>query len=170
MKYPVLETDRLFLRCPTAEDQRGLVAQLSKPMICATAPVKSRPSWCQMAAMSASWEVSGAGLFALIRKGSDKPIGLVGPWTPPNWPEPELGWAVWDDDPFLSHTAEGIAAVRGFAATRLRWSDLASFVDCDKGAALLVQMGCLDDPFALTRDGAQVFRHPPLRDGMVFAA
>jgi RimJ/RimL family protein N-acetyltransferase len=95
MLGPTLETDRLVLRPPRAEDFDAWAAMLADPVaahfIGGVQPAGA--AWRNLAAMTGGWVISGFGTFSVIEKASGRWIGRAGPWYPPGWPGPEIGWA-----------------------------------------------------------------------------
>jgi RimJ/RimL family protein N-acetyltransferase len=162
MIFPVIETAGLFLRRPTARDLDCAMQRLSARAVVATAPLTGAAAWRQMPTMLTHWALHGHGLFAAIPAGTDVPMGLVGPWQPAGWPEPEIGWLVWRQGPdTVALTAEAVAAACGHAGAALGWRECASFVCPGDTRALAVAelTGALPDPFA-DRAGAIAYRHP----------
>ncbi len=98
-------------------------------------------------------------------KGEDTPLGMVGAWCPDTWPEPEIGWTVWNP----AAEGKGIAfeaaqAARGYAYDVLGWPTAVSYVAPDNmrsrvlaerlGAAIDTKAASIGDPPCL------VYRHP----------
>ncbi|WP_068109553.1 GNAT family N-acetyltransferase [Tropicimonas marinistellae] len=168
MRTPVLETDRLFLRRPTRADIGAILAQLrsGKPHV-STAPLSGERALAQTVPIVCHWDLCGLGLFAVLPKGCDEPVGLAGPWHATGWPEPELGWLFWDTADADTLAPEALHAARDFAARGVGWREIISFVAPEdrRSAALARTIGAIADPFSDTDADALVFRHPvPTRD------
>ena len=162
MIFPVIETAGLFLRRPTQRDLDCAMQRLSARAVFATAPLTGAAAWRQMPTMLTHWALHGHGLFAAIPAGTDVPMGLVGPWQPSGWPEPEIGWLVWRQaEDAVDLAAEAVTAACGHAERALGWREAASFVCPDDARSLAVAdlAGALADPFA-DRAGAIACRHP----------
>ena len=162
MIFPVLETARLFLRRPTGADLDCALTRLAQPGTLATAPLSGRGGFRQMPTLLTHWQFHGHGLFAVLPRGADVPMGLVGPWQPSGWPEPEIGWLVWRQDAdAVDLAAEAVTAAVAHAQTALGWRETASFVCPTDARSLAVAdlAGALADPFA-DRAGAIACRHP----------
>jgi RimJ/RimL family protein N-acetyltransferase len=173
MKYPVIETASAFLRRPDAREQDVALRTFGRGAAMATAPLRGPQAWRQLALFLGHWELHGHGLFAVVPQGTEAAVGLVGPWQPAGWPEPEIGWLIWA--PGAEALAlEAARAARGFAGMRLGWTDAVSYVaEGDAAsAALATALGAVADPFAAAAEGAAcaVFRHPPARSGLGRAA
>uniref|UniRef100_UPI004047F51B GNAT family N-acetyltransferase n=1 Tax=Yoonia sp. TaxID=2212373 RepID=UPI004047F51B len=125
-----LQTPRLVMRRPqpgdwmvfhdfmmsdraTAFDSRGNLAKV----------------WRAFAAELGHWEIFGYGMWAVTLRGDNDCVGLVGPWTPPDWPETEIGWMMFD--PAIEGT--GIATEAAAAAVKhaydvLGWQTAVSYI------------------------------------------
>ena len=176
MKYPLIETERLFLRRPDARDQDLALRFFGtrRPRL-ASAPLAGGQAWRQLATFLGHWETEGHGLFAVVPAGEEVAIGLVGPWHPAGWPEPEVGWLVWSQSPEATElAAEAVAAACRFARACLGRDDVVSYVAGGDAASagLALSLGDVADPFAPRPDGADchVYCHPPLRRAMDRAA
>ncbi|MEO1677682.1 MAG: GNAT family N-acetyltransferase [Pseudomonadota bacterium] len=162
MKFPTIETRRLFLRAPNARDLEWAFTRLSGWECLATAPLAGRQAFRQMHVLLTHWQLSGFGMFAVLPEGADTPMGLVGPWQPSGWPEPEIGWLVWRrSDDAIELTAEAVNATVHHASGMLGWREAASFLCPSDGRSLAVAelTGALADPFA-DRAGAIAWRYP----------
>jgi len=91
---PTLETDRLILRPPGAEDFGSWAAFLADPVAARFIGGVQPPggAWRSLATMAGSWVISGFGNFSVIEKATGRWIGRAGPWYPHGWPGPEVGW------------------------------------------------------------------------------
>lgn len=162
MIFPNLETGSLFLRPAKDRDLDCALARLSAKDCFASAPLTGQSAWRQMPVMLTHWTLNGFGMFAVVPKGTDVPMGLVGPWQPSGWPEPEIGWLIWRQGAdAVALTAEAVTAACGHATSALGWCEAASFV-CPSDARSLAVVdltGALADPFA-DRAGAIAYRHP----------
>ncbi|SFC50840.1 GNAT family N-acetyltransferase [Tropicimonas isoalkanivorans] len=169
MRAPVLETTRLFLRRPTQSDIGSLLARLraGAPRL-STAPLCGPRALAQTVPIVCQWDLCGTGLFAVLAKGCDEPLGLAGPWHATGWQEPELGWLFWDTADADTLAPEAVHAARDFAARGLGWREIVSLVDAEdrRSAALARSCGAIGDPFCDDGTEALVFRHPvPARSG-----
>jgi len=95
MLGPTLETDRLILRPPGAEDFDAWAAFMADPVAARFlgGPQPLGGAWRSLAMMAGAWAVFGCSNFSVIEKTSGRWIGRAGPWHPPGWPGPEIGWA-----------------------------------------------------------------------------
>src|SRR5690606_7819868 len=71
------------------------------------------------------WQINGFGMWAVTLKddATDTARALIGPWHPPDWPEPEVGWMVLDSECEGKGIAtEAAAAAVDYAYRVLGWS------------------------------------------------
>lgn len=160
----ILETERLILRKPTAQDCVGAVSfYTSERSAMAGGNIDAGRAWRQFAAILGHWEIRGFGLFAVTQKPSDQIIGLVGQWYPGDWPEQELGWVVFDGSEGKSIAYEAACAARTHAYETLSWETAVSYIDPDnsRSIALAERLGChLDNEATLPKPDTLVYRHP----------
>lgn len=162
-----LETERLVLRVPEARDWEPfrdfMMSERAAPL---SGPHDLGPSWRMFAAEIGHWAIRGYGMWVLVPKGSDKGVGLVGPWYPADWPETEIGWMIWTDAAEgKGYAREAARAAIDHAWNVLKWGTAVSYVanDNHRSAALAERLGARLDPGApQPRPDApcRVFRHP----------
>ncbi len=92
-----LETARLVLRKPSMADLPDCVAFWSSPRChMMGGPWTPEVTEANLRDVIDQWDWRGFGLFAVTLKGSDRAVGLIGTWQPADYPEPEIGWSLWD--------------------------------------------------------------------------
>ncbi|WP_299194379.1 GNAT family N-acetyltransferase [uncultured Litoreibacter sp.] len=163
---PTLETERLILRAPKAEDFPALRAFFaSERAAFVGGPVEDeRTAWRILADATGMWVLRGFGSFIITRKGSDAALGLTGPWYPASWPEKELGWTCWDEN--IEGTGimfEAASAARDFAFRTLGWDTAVSYIDGKntRSIRLAERLGAAHDPRATgPHEDDLVYRHP----------
>ena len=130
---PILETPRLILRPPLAEDFDGYVELMSDAehvrFIGGATPASV--VWRQMMAVAGSWSLQGFGFFSVIEKASGRWVGRLGPWFPHDWPAQEVGWSVLASEAGKGFVTEGAAASIDWAFNHLGWTDLIHVIDPD---------------------------------------
>lgn len=94
-----IETSRLVLRLPQAEDTEALIEihhdpQAVKYVVFGTAPGGITAAWRNIAMMLGHWQLRGYGQWTVIEKASGEVIGRVGLWHPEGWPGIDLGWII----------------------------------------------------------------------------
>jgi RimJ/RimL family protein N-acetyltransferase len=162
---PVLETERLVLRAPRAEDFGvwDAFARTDRSRYMG-GPYSARDSWRAFANIVGHWVLRGWGEFVFCVRGEDAALGCAGPWFPEGWPEREIGWAVWDPAAEgKGYAFEAAQAARSHAFDVLGWETAVSYIDPDnaRSIALAERLGAVRDTEAAVFDeGDLVYRHP----------
>ncbi|WP_380056689.1 GNAT family N-acetyltransferase [Falsihalocynthiibacter sp. SS001] len=170
---PILTTERLTLRVPRLDDfpvvSEFIHSDRSKYV--RPAEVDEGMPFRVLSMFVGMWALRGYGLFAICLKDTDKMIGAVGPWHPIHWPEPELGWSIYDPAfEGKGYAREAAIATRAYAFNELGWDTAVSYIHKDNAASIkLAQaLGCTFDPDAeKMSDDTRVYRHtaPSESDG-----
>ncbi|MGH1424134.1 MAG: GNAT family N-acetyltransferase [Pseudooceanicola sp.] len=130
--HPVIETDRLRLIAPTAPDFDATAAYL---MPGARSFVDQHPDgeavWWSLATMIGHWHLRGYGHFAVREKATDLDIGLVGPWFPKGWPEPELSWQLLEGSEGKGYATEAARGVLDWLFREKGWASCISLIEED---------------------------------------
>lgn len=119
-----LETERLILRPPVAEDfpaWAGMMADEEASRFIG-GPLDRRHAWASMAVMAGAWSLQGMGNFSVLLKETGQWIGRAGPWMPEGWPGPEIGWAFAKAYWGKGYAREAAKASIGWARDALGWS------------------------------------------------
>ncbi len=169
MTSPVLQTSRLTLRRPVPTDWEAFHAFMMSDRATAFGSHGNLGrAFRSFLSELGHWEMFGVGMFAVTMRDDDRAIALVGPWTPPDWPEREVGWMVLD----ANSEGRGIAreaaeAALAYAWTTLGWNTVVSYIDEGnvRSRALAERLGAVIDPAAISVNGAGgkpvlVYRHP----------
>ncbi|WP_418594544.1 GNAT family N-acetyltransferase [Ponticoccus sp. (in: a-proteobacteria)] len=95
---PRLEAERLILRGPEQADAEPVIAFLmDSARAGGFGGYDNRgDAWRWFALMVGHWHIRGYGYFVIEDRASGKAAGISGIWNPEGWPEPELGWVVFD--------------------------------------------------------------------------
>ena len=162
---PTLETERLVLRAPTEADFppfRDFYAGPRSHFV--GGPLTAEMAWRMLAMEIGHWWLKGFGRFIVAERTTGTPVGLVGPFCPYGWPEPEIGWDLFDGFEGQGYATEAAIAARDWAYDTLGWTTAISLVKpANTASARLAQrMGAvLDGGFTHERHGPmQVWRHP----------
>ena len=167
---PVLETDRLILRGFEHRDFDPLCAFLTDPVRADGFGVeKDRPkAWRWFALNIGHWALHGYGYFAIEWKATGETCGITGIWNPEGWPEPELGWVVFDGFEGKGIAAEGAARARQWAYDDLGFTTLTSNIvpGNTRSVALAERLGAR---FERTYENVEMgedmlYRHPAPND------
>ncbi len=165
---PILQTDRLTLRLPGLQDVPVLDAFLATDRAGFTLPADASAgpalTWRAISQLAGMWALRGYGQFVYCAKGTDQALGAAGPWHPLHWPEPELGWAVWDPSAEgQGFAAEATRAARDWAYEVLGWTSAVSYIDPanTRSRVLAERLGCTLDTLAdAPAPDLSVWRHP----------
>ena len=163
---PVIDTPRLRLRGPEAADFDTFAGFMASPRAaCVGGPVPRAQAWRSFGHLAGHWLMRGYSMFIIADRDGGAPLGMAGPWFPEGWPEPEIGWSIWDpqaEGRGLAH--EAATAARRFAYDSLGWTTAISLIveGNDRSEALARRMGCAreGDFTHETLGGSRIFRHP----------
>jgi RimJ/RimL family protein N-acetyltransferase len=126
-----IETDRLILRPPQAEDFDAWAANMADEESARfIGGLQARPvAWRGFLTMVGAWAVQGFGMFSVIEKSSGRWIGRMGPWYPEGWPAREVGWGLARHAWGKGYAQEGAVACMDFAFDQLGWDDVIHCID-----------------------------------------
>jgi RimJ/RimL family protein N-acetyltransferase len=130
---PTLETNRLILRPPLAEDFEPWAAFAADPEASRYlgGPQGREGAWRQMCVVTGAWTVRGFSMFSVIEKSTGAWIGRLGPWQPEGWPGTEVGWglarAAWGK----GYATEGAAAAIDWAFDTFGWTEVIHCIDAE---------------------------------------
>lgn len=152
-RIPEIETERLRLRLPKASDLPAHVAfRSSERSRGVGGPFDPASSFHHLAGIVGQWQLRGYGRWMVADRKTDAPFGIVGIYHPDDWPEPEIGWSVYEVAEGRGIAREAALASRDFAYETLGWSRIISLVAPEnrRSVRLAERMGA-------ERDG--VFQH-----------
>ncbi|WP_134682078.1 GNAT family N-acetyltransferase [Paracoccus ravus] len=94
---PVIETDRLILRAPRFSDLDAITAfGLSERSRHVGGPMPEWKSWTSLSSMIGHWVIRGYGWWMIEDKATGHVAGRTGIGHHIDWPEPELGWHLYE--------------------------------------------------------------------------
>jgi RimJ/RimL family protein N-acetyltransferase len=127
----ILETQRLILRPPIAEDFEPWAAfSGDEETMRHLGGVQGRSAaWRGICTMTGAWAIRGFSMFSVIEKASGRWIGRLGPWEPEGWPGTEVGWGLARDAWGKGYATEGAAAAMDYAFGELGWSEAIHTID-----------------------------------------
>lgn len=135
-KYRI-ETERLILRLPRAEDFPPLAEQMADEELARhLGGVQTEAqAWRSLNALIGHWHVRGFGFFSVLEKESGQWVGRVGPLYPHQWPEREVGWTI--SQPFWrkGYAKEAAIASMDFVFSELGWDKVAHLIAHDNIAS-----------------------------------
>ena len=165
MIAPTLTTDRLTLRALAPQDAEAFAAFYADDRSSFVGgPMNAEQSWRTLAGEIGHWTLNGFGRWAVTETGSDTCIGCVGLWAPLGWPEPEIGWDLFEGATGKGYATEAAEAARSYAYDTLGWDTAISLVAIgnDASARVATRLGCTPEgTFTHARLGTlTIYRHP----------
>jgi RimJ/RimL family protein N-acetyltransferase len=128
---PTLETERLILRPPTADDLEPWVVFGADAEVARFIGGVQTPAmvWRTMCAVAGAWTINGFSMFSVIEKASGRWVGRLGPWRPVDWPGTEVGWALAREAWGKGYAVEGATAAIDWAFETLGWREVIHAID-----------------------------------------
>lgn len=165
----VLETARLVLRRPSMRDLEACAAfWASDRSHLMGGPWTPETTEKNLAEVIDLWQARGFGLFVVTLKGSDKAVGLIGPWQPMDYPEPEIGWSLWDkalEGQGLAFEAALAARDWFFATSGHKTAVSYTNPNNARSHRLCERLGAAHDPMAVQLvPPEKAYRHFPRKD------
>ena len=122
---PTLETERLILRAPAAEDFEPWAAfAADAETMRHLGGVQARSvAWRGLCQVTGAWTIRGFSMFSVIEKSSGRWVGRLGPWQPQDWPGTEVGWGIVRDVRGKGYATEGAAACMDYVFDVLGWTE-----------------------------------------------
>lgn len=122
---PILETQRLILRPPIAQDLEPWVAFSAdeETMRHIGGPQARSMAWRAICSVTGAWAIQGFSMFSVIEKSTGRWIGRLGPWQPADWPGTEVGWALTRDTWGKGYATEGATAAMDYVFDVLGWTE-----------------------------------------------
>jgi len=165
-RFPSLETERLLLRFPIAEDLLKFTEFfISDRAKYAGGSASEAKAWSEFAEMIGHWTLRGFGSFVITDKQNGRAIGHVGGVQPLNWPEREVGWSIWNDaDEGMGYASEAVKSVINHLFNHLKWDTAVSYIapDNTRSIKFAERLGAELDDTAEKPEGLRcfVYRHP----------
>jgi RimJ/RimL family protein N-acetyltransferase len=128
---PTLETERLILRVPAAEDLDAWAAFAADPEVTRFlgGTGDRAMAWRQLCTMAGAWVINGFSMFSVIEKASGRWVGRLGPWQPEGWPGTEVGWGLAREAWGKGYAAEGATAAIDWAFATLGWTEVTHAIE-----------------------------------------
>lgn len=166
MEIPLIETERLLLRGPVAGDFEPLALFFADEARSSGfgGPLPRDQAWRWFASNLGHWHLLGYGFWTVEIRESGAIIGIVGLWNPEGWPEPELGWVMFEGSEGKGYAYEAAVAARAFAYENLGMTTLTSNIVPGniRSEALAARLGAVyERTYTNVSMGTdQLFRHP----------
>ena len=121
-----IETERLILRPPNAEDFDGYCAMMADAETAKYigGQMERTQVWRSFCTMVGAWHVRGFAMFSLLLKDGGDWIGRIGPWQPEGWPGTEIGWGLLPEYAGKGYALEAAVASMDYAVDELGWTDI----------------------------------------------
>ena len=135
---PTLDTPRLILRPPVAEDFDGFChffaddATMKLIGGTATPPIV----WRHMRMVAGQWALDGFGMFCVLEKATGAMIGRVGPQYPFGWPGREVGWGFLSSSWGQGFALEAAIVCMDYAFDVLGWDSAHHVIDPANAASI----------------------------------
>ncbi len=164
IQVPTIETQRLMMRMPALSDFEPLCAfYASARAEFVGGQMEPEQVWRHLALEIGHWQMLGYGRWTLVEKETGKAGGIIGLWNPEGWPEPEIGWDLFEGFGGKGYATEAATAARTYAYETLGWKTAISLVDPNNHASRAVaqRMGASrDGDFTHVRMGTlEIWRH-----------
>ena len=164
LHIPTLETERFRLRVPVASDLPAYTDFCASPRASHVGgPFNAWQAHERLAAIVGHWQLHGFGRWLVADRTTDEPLGVVGLMHPPDWPEPEIAWSLFDAAEGRGVAFEAAMCARSYAYATLGWPRVISCVapTNTRSIALARRMGAVhESDFDHPEIGPlQVWRH-----------
>lgn len=162
---PTIETKNLRLRCPNMRDFEAFAAfRMSDRAEHVGGACTRTQAFDKLGEIIGHWHLRGYGRWMVADKATDEALGVVGPYFPDDWPEPEIAWSVFAAAEGRGVAFEASVAARTYAYETLGWATAISCVSVGntRSVALAERLGATrEDDFTTIDDlHLHVYRHP----------
>ena len=164
MIVPTIKTKRLTLRPHTLNDFPQYVEFLgSKRSFFMGGPHDANAAWSWFCNDVASWSLYRFGNLVITLTDTGETVGHAGITQGPEFPEPELGWLLFDGQERKGYAREAAAAIRDFGFNNSGLATIVSYIDVEDKRSINVaeKIGATRDLDAETphNEPTLVFRH-----------
>jgi RimJ/RimL family protein N-acetyltransferase len=153
---PIIKTERLTLRPYRREDFQLLCdVYATERSRYVGGPLPPRAVWNNFMNSIAQWPILGMGTWAIELNSSRECVGEVAVSQPPNYPEPELGWLLFNGHEGNGYAFEAAVGAKAYGTDVRKVASLVSYIDPDNTASqrLAERLGARHDPTAATPNG-----------------
>jgi RimJ/RimL family protein N-acetyltransferase len=121
---PTLETERLIMRPPRAEDFEPWAAFAADPAVTEFigGPQSRAMAWRNICTIAGAWMINGFSMFSVIEKASGRWVGRLGPWRPEGWPGADVACALVRDVWNKGYAVEGMTAAIDWVFDTVGWT------------------------------------------------
>ncbi|MEP7186393.1 MAG: GNAT family N-acetyltransferase [Rhodanobacter sp.] len=134
---PRIETERLILRPPQAEDFDAYAANMADAEAARFIGGQQlrAVAWRGFLSSAGAWMIQGFSMFSVIEKASGRWVGRLGPWYPEGWPGTEVGWGLCQSAWGKGYAYEGSVAAIDWAFDHLDWNEVIHSIAPDNVAS-----------------------------------
>ncbi|MFB2594034.1 GNAT family N-acetyltransferase [Paracoccus sp. p4-l81] len=162
---PVIETERLRLRGPCMADLPAFAAfgRSDRSHFVGGPSTADHAAWDGLRGMIGHWVLRGFGWWTVEDKATGTVAGRVGIGHHTDWPEPELGWHIFDGFEGKGLAHEAALAARAHAHGPMRLGPVISLVHPDnlRSRRLAERMGArIEGDMTLRGTPCLIYRHP----------
>jgi RimJ/RimL family protein N-acetyltransferase len=146
---PVLETERLLLRAPSADDLDASAAMWSNPDVVRHVggkPFTREEVWSRILRARGLWSMLGYGYWAVYDRENGRFVGDVGfadfhrDFTPSIEGIPEMGWVLDSWSHGRGYASEAVAAGIQWARSHVEVDEFACIIDPDNAPSINVAL------------------------------
>ena len=161
----ILQTPRLILRDWRSGDFEPFAAFAANEITAkyVGGVMDKAAAWQDLTKVIGQWTLRGYGIWALEEKATGALAGYAGIWHPFEWPEPELGYALFAEAQGRGLAFEGAAKAREHAASAWYLNPLVSYIDPEntRSRRLAERLGArLEGERQMLGETGLVYRHP----------
>jgi RimJ/RimL family protein N-acetyltransferase len=161
---PVVETKRLRLREWRNSDLENFARfKMDKDAARFVMPTDNvGDAWRAMAYFAGHWLLRGFGMWSIELKETGENIGHCGCYYPHEWPEPEVGWAIFPEHQHKGLATEAAVASVNHAYEKLGWKTAISLIAKENAPsiALAQRLGATFESTIQYRGfDCQIYRH-----------
>ena len=166
LNIPTLDTERLILRGPKPADFEPLAVFFADETRSwgFGGPMQRDETWRWFASSIGHWALHGYGFWTIEMKDTGQICGISGIWNPLGWPEPEIGWVLYEGAEGKGIAFEAAMAARTHAYAHMGFTTLTSNImpGNDRSVALAQRMGAwCERTYENIRHGTEhLYRHP----------
>lgn len=168
LPIPVIETERLVLRGPEMDDLPALTAYFATERSRFTGgPATATDAARTLFRMAGHWHFRGYGLWMIEDRETGSTAGWTGILNNVGWPEPELGWTVFEGFEGRGLAGEAARAARRHAADHFGIETPISLIDPrnHRSAALAERLGArIERSEEVLGTLCDVWRHPRVQE------
>jgi RimJ/RimL family protein N-acetyltransferase len=161
---PVLKTERLILRAPRLSDLDSITGFVTSDRAAFVGgPGKPWDGWTSLTSLIGHWVIRGFGWWMMEDRETGATVGRTGIGFHADWPEPELGWHIYQGFEGRGLAHEGALAARAHAHRVMGLGPVISLIAPanTRSRRLAERMGATVERETVVREtSCLVYRHP----------